>query len=557
MLRIHQVSKSFGLDPLFQNVTFSVQPGERIGLVGPNGCGKTTLLRIIAGEEKADSGSVQFVPSDLRVGYLPQGLAFKPDDTLGRFINRMEGDIPALSDRLEQIALQLAHQPDNAALQRDYDQTLAELALADENTGRAPGILAALGLGDIPEDLPVAALSGGQKTRLALAGVLLTAPQLLLLDEPTNHLDLDMLAWLEEWLVNYPHAVLIVSHDRAFLDRTATRIVEIDPLTREAREYAGNYTDYLEQKVAERERQWQEYKDQQAEIARLTRAAQHVRGLAKFHKNGKADPKNTDGFSAGFFANRGLETVRRAKQLEARIDRLMNEDRVDKPGRTWQMKLDFGEVAASGRDVVVLEDLTIGYGDYALLSGINQTIRFGQRVALVGPNGSGKTTLLRTIAGRIPPLAGQARLGANVNIGYMAQEQETLDPERSALEIVSRFLARSETETRAFLSMFLFTGEDVFQPAGLMSYGERARLALACLVAQGCNFLMLDEPINHLDIPSRARFEQALAAFEGTCLAVVHDRYFIEGYATEVWEIRGGEIRVNPIDERVELTTDR
>ncbi len=549
MLKVNQISKTYGLEPLFHSVTFTVLPGERVGLVGPNGCGKTTLLRILTGEEKADAGAAQRTPANLRVGYLAQGLAFDPQDTLGSFIARMEGDVPALSARIEELAAALAHQNggngSSGRLQEEYDATLDLLQQAAENAGRAPGMLAALGLDHLPPDLPVSALSGGQKTRLALAGVLLSAPHLLLLDEPTNHLDLDMLAWLEDWLAGFQGAALIVSHDRAFLDRATTAIVEMDPLTRTSKRYEGNYSDYLEQKIAERDRQWQAYKDQQDEIVRLQSAVRHMRSLAKFHKGGKADPKNTDGFAVGFFANRGKETVQKAKNIERRIDRLMNEDHIDKPGRTWQMKMEFGEVVSSGRMVLALEKLSVGYPGNLLLEDLNLAVRFGARVALIGPNGAGKTTLLRTIAGIIPPLAGNARLGANVRVGYMAQEHEHLDRGLNALETLQGLSGKSETETRAFLSKFLFRGDDVFIPAGSLSYGERARLSLACLVAQGCNFLLLDEPINHLDIPARASFEQALVGFEGTCLAVVHDRYFIQGYATEIWEVREGEIHAS------------
>jgi ATP-binding cassette subfamily F protein 3 len=552
MLRVNQVSKSFGLDPLIENITFSVVSGERIGLVGPNGCGKTTLLKIITGEQRADSGTVQYTPTDLRVGYLTQGPAFEPDDTLAHFIARMEGDVPGLSSRLEELASALVDQPGAVALQQEYDRVLEQITLASENAGRAPGVLSALGLGDLPGDLPVSALSGGQKTRLALAGVLLSSPRLLLLDEPTNHLDLDMLTWLEDWLAGFLGGALFVSHDRAFLDRAATAIVEIDPLTHTSKRYEGNYTAYLETKIAERERQWQAYQDQQDEIARLQSAARHMRSLTKFHKGGKADGAVTDGFSVGHFMNRGKETVQKAKNIEKRVDRLLNEDHIDKPGRTWQMRLEFGNTPASGRMVLALENLSIGYGDNILLSGLNQAIHFKQRVALVGPNGSGKTTLLRTIAGLISPLAGAVRLGANVRIGYMAQEHELLDPELNPLETLQSTTGWTETETRSFLSKFLFTGDDVFTTVKLLSYGERSRLSLASLVAQGCNFLLLDEPINHLDIPSRARFEQALEGFEGTCLAVVHDRYFIAGYASEVWDVRDGRIRVNPLDKQTD-----
>jgi ATP-binding cassette subfamily F protein 3 len=540
MLKVNQLSKAYGLDPILQKVSFSLNAGERAGLVGPNGSGKTTVLRIVAGLEAADSGSVQLTPASLRLGYLPQGLTFESADTIALYLERQQGDLPALSAEIERLAAALAEQPNQPALQRDFDQALARLASAAGEPGRAPAVLAALGLDTLPPDTPVAFLSGGQKTRLALAGVLLGDPQLLLLDEPTNHLDLGMLEWLEDWLNAYRGAVLIVSHDRAFLDRTVTRILELDPATRQVREYAGSYADYVEAKLGEQERQWQAFTDQQAEILHLRNTARHLRGLAKFKRGGKAD--TGDKFAKGFFANRGKGTMGRATHIEERLTRLLTDEHIDKPRAGWQMKLDFGEVPASGQDVVVLEDLAVGYEGVALLSGLNQQIRAGARVALIGPNGSGKTTLLRTIAGRLPPLAGRARLGAKVKLGYMAQEQELLDPALDALGTIRAAAPLSETDARTFLHYFLFSGDDVFVPVGSLSYGERARLSLATLVARGCNCLLLDEPINHLDIPSRARFEQALAAFEGTVLAVVHDRYFIDSFASEVWEVKDGGI---------------
>ncbi len=544
MLTVQQISKSFGIDTILNNISFSLNPGERIGLVGPNGCGKTTLLRIITGEEKADSGVVRLSPSNLRLGYLPQGFAPDPTDTLGSFLTRVEGDLPALSDRLERLSRSLAENPNQPGLQSDFDEVLEQMALADENRGRGPAVLAALGLGELPGDLPIAALSGGQKTRLSLAGVLLSSPQMLLLDEPTNHLDIQMLEWLEGWLASYPAAALIVSHDRVFLDRVVTGIVEIDPHTHTAHQYAGSYSDYLEQKLAERERQWQAYTDQQEEIARLRKAAAGMRDKARYHAGGKTDPGNTDGFSIGFFANRGKEVVQKAKNIEKRIDKMLTDERVDKPARSWEMKIDFGEVPASGRDVLVMEDLAVGYGENVLLRDLNLTVGYGDRIVLTGENGSGKTTLMRAVTGQIDPLAGQVRLGSGVRFGYMAQEQENLNNEMNAFEIVQRILAQPQTETRAFLSKFLFKGDDVFIPVGKLSYGERARLSLACLVADGCNFLLLDEPINHLDIPARTQFEQALQTYEGTVLAIVHDRYFIEGFAGQLWTVENKNIKV-------------
>jgi len=541
MLTLQNISKSYGLETILDNVSFTLDDGERLGLVGPNGCGKTTLLRIITAEEFPDSGTVKLAIPAERVGYLPQGFRFQADDTLGGYLNRLGGDMESLTVRLEQLAAALARQPDQPALQQEYDLTLAKLELAAEFESQLHTVLGGLGLADYPLDTPASILSGGQKTRLALAGVLLSSPQLLLLDEPTNHLDIEMLEWLEGWLRNFQHAVLLVSHDRAFLDNTVAGILEIDPATHSVRRYAGGYSDYQEQKAAERERCRQAYRDQQDEIVRLQKAAMNLRMLTRPQKGGKAD--SGDKFAKAFFANRSLHTIGRAKYLEARLDRLKNEDAIEKPRQMWEMKMEFGETPASGRDVVVMEDLAVGYNGIPLLENIRLTLRYGRRVALIGPNGSGKTTLLRTVAGLLLPLAGSVRLGSGVKAGYMAQEQENLDPALDALETMLAIRGGSETEARSFLSKYLFKGDDVFIPISRLSYGERARLSLACLVAQGCNLLLLDEPVNHLDIPSRGHFEQSLSGFEGTVLAVVHDRYFIEAFATEIWAVEGRTVR--------------
>lgn len=576
MLTVSNLSKSYGVETIFTGLNFTLNAGERLGLVGPNGSGKTTLLRILVGQERPDSGSVRFNPPNLRAGYLTQGFEISAHETLGEYLRRMEGDIPGLSARLEALAVELANQDRSvsregrqayAELQVEYDAVLARLEIAAQGAGRGPELLAALGLDHLPAELPVGKLSGGQKTRLALAGILLASPQLLLLDEPTNHLDLGMLEWLETWLTRSPNqagmGMLIVSHDRAFLDAVATGILELDPQTHKLRGYPGHYSDYLEAKLAERERQWQAYSDQQEEISRLRHAASAVRDKARFKRGGKGD--SGDKFAKGFFGNRTLETMRRAKSLEPRLERLLTEERLEKPRGSWQMKLAFGDVPVSGKDVLRLEGLSVGYqrtrdrgledkedrfpyspnplSPLVLLKELTLTVRQGARVAMVGPNGAGKTTLVRTIAGLLPPLEGEVHLGTNVHLGYMAQEQEDLDPQADAFTTIQRLAPRSETEIRTFLHLFLFTGDDVFLPVGRLSFGERARLSLACLVARGCNLLLLDEPINHLDIPSRSRFEEALAGFDGTVLAVVHDRYFIEGFATEIWEVTNSGIQ--------------
>ena len=534
MLVVHHLSKSYGITPVLSNVSFTLNAGEKAALIGPNGCGKSTLLRILAGEDSPDRGSVHINPPNLSRAYLPQGGGFLSGETVGDFIRRAEGNQADLTNRLESLAAKIVHDPGNIQLQQVYDDILIQLENA-VSTGSSAAILSSFRLDNLPPDLPLQALSGGQKTRLGLAGILLSNPRLLLLDEPTNHLDFDMLDWLEGWLKNSKCAVLLVSHDRDFLDHVAGTIFELDPSTHQLTPYAGNYRDYLEQKETELARQWQDYNNQQAQIRELTQAARHVRNLATFTKNGKAD--TGDKFARGFFANRGLATVKRAKSIESRIEILLNEDRVEKPRAALQMKMDFGKVSESGRDVLILEGLSIGYHKTVVLQDIHLVLRYGERAALVGPNGCGKTTLLRTIMGEIPPLAGNCRLGASVNPGYLTQEQEYITPGFTALSFFQQKVSLNETESRAFLHKYLFSGDEVFTPVESLSFGQRARLSMACLVAQGSNLLLLDEPLNHLDIASRSQFEKSLSTFEGSILTVVHDRYFLKKYANRLLKI--------------------
>jgi ATP-binding cassette subfamily F protein 3 len=443
---------------------------------------------------------------------------------------------------VEWLAEKMTRHPGDAHLESTYDRTLKRLEIASASESGKEEVLSMLGLGGLSPDQPVCQLSGGQKTRLGLAGVLIVQPSLLLLDEPTNHLDIQMLEWLEGWLDQTRCAVLVVSHDRAFLDNVVSGILELDEHTHTIREYPGNYSSYLQQRSDEWAKQSQEYADQQKEILRLRKAASRLRDQARFHKGGKTDPGNTDGLSIGFFANRGKETTRRAKNMEKRIEQLLSDERVEKPARTWQMKVDFDFVQESGRDVIVLSDLMIGYDGNILLGPLNQTIRYGDRIILTGENGSGKSTLMKTIMGRVVPLSGFVQLGSGVKCGYMAQELETLDPNKTVLEILLESASIPLTEARAFLSKYLFTGDNVFIQVGRLSYGEKVRLMLASLVAGGCNLLLLDEPINHLDIPSRERFEQAILDFQGTVLAVVHDRTFIRKVGKKVWVIDSGNL---------------
>lgn len=542
MLSVSNISKSFGIKTVLQGVSFTIKHGERMGLVGPNGCGKTTLMRILAGYDKPDSGSVQMTPSSARIAYLPQGFPFETGESIFSFINRMQGDLPALSQRLEYLADSLAKSQAHLELQKEYDSILARLETISQNPDESIQVLTSLGLSHIKPDTPVSHLSGGQKTRLSLAGVLLLRPQFLLLDEPTNHLDIQMLEWLEDWLVDFSGTVLVISHDRAFLDNTTTGIIELDPVTHTSQSYEGNYSDYLEQKVSERGKQWQQYSDQCEEISHLKSTAARLRGVAHYRKGSKAD--TGDKFLKGFLSDRSKGTVGRAKNVERRIEQLLTNEHIEKPRQTWQMKIEFSSAPSSGRDVLVLDDLAVGYNQIPLLEHIQLVLHYGQRVALIGPNGAGKTTLVRTIAGLLPPITGNFRLGSQVQIGYMSQEQEELNPFLNALQAINPINDGSETEARSFLSKFLFKGDDVFTPASEMSYGERARLSLALMAKHGCNLLLLDEPINHLDIPARIRFEEALSSFEGTILAVVHDRYFIQAFATSIWEVNSDTVQI-------------
>lgn len=537
MLTAHHLSKAYGLDTILSQITFTINAGNRVGLIGPNGSGKSTLLRLLTGQELPDSGSITLNPPELRIGYLPQGFEPDPSLTLAELLHQVVGDPAALEIELTSLATALTAEPHRPDLQTAYDDTLEKLN-RNEN-GRLQTTLTAFGLSHLPPDQLIGSLSGGQKTRLTLALVLLNDPQLLLLDEPTNHLDIEMLEWLEEWLAGFRGGALIVSHDRTFLDRTVNRILDLDPQNHTLHEYIGNYSDYLEQFLHTREKQWAAYRDQVYEIRRMKQDIARTKEQASWVE--RTTKPNQPGVR-----RIAKKVARKALSREKKLDRYVeSEERVEKPGRSWHMKLEFQDGQHLGRDVLTLDRVSVGYsGCLPLLEGINQQVQVGQRVILSGPNGAGKTTLLRTIAGKLRPLSGTVRLGSSVKLGYLSQEQELLNLNATPLETIQNAATINETEARSFLHFFLFTGDDPLRPNLHLSFGERARLSLATLVAQGCNFLLLDEPINHLDIPSRAMFEQALTHFEGTVLAVVHDRYFIERFATEVWLIKNGRILI-------------
>ena len=545
MLSAHHLSKSYGIHTVLQDISFNISAGERIGLIGPNGCGKTTLLRILAGEERPDSGTVVHTHSNLRIGYLTQGLNLDPSLRIEEVCAPASGQDPETA--IIELATALASHPNDASLQRSYDEALQKL---DHAIVRPIQVLSPLGLADIPGDQRVGELSGGQKTRLMLARLLLGEPQLLLLDEPTNHLDIQMLEWLEDWLRHFPGAALIVSHDRAFLDNTVSAILSLDPTTHTLTLYSGNYSDYIEQKEEERQRQLQTYLNQQAEIRQMKADIARTKQQAAFTERQASSIRigGSDFKIKGYKSyQQGIakKVAKKAKSREKKLERFLDSDElVERPRPDWQLKLNFDAPKHLSRDILRTDQLTIGYPSHTpLLENLRLQIRGGQRVALTGPNGCGKTTLLRTILGKMEPVSGSIWLGASVKLGYMAQEQELLDLQKTPLELIQQAGEYNLTHARTFLHAFLFGGEAPLRPCGEMSYGERTRLELALLIAQGSTFLLLDEPINHLDIPSRSRFEQALKNFEGTVLAVVHDRFFIRNFATDTWAIENDEIR--------------
>jgi ATPase subunit of ABC transporter with duplicated ATPase domains len=538
MLQIHELSKSYGVTPVLAGVSFVVNDGEHVALIGPNGVGKTTLLRCITGHEQPDAGSVTLSPPGQTLGYLPQTFAELGGRSVGAVVAAARGEWAEAEAALQRAGESLADGSDGGAVEA-YDAALARFealgGYAREH--RAAAALDGLGLGGVDPAMPVASLSGGQQTRLGLAALLLSEPDLLLLDEPTNHLDVGALEWLEEFVRAYPRAALIVSHDRALIDRTVTRVLALDPTTHAVRSYPGGYSDFAAARAREREAQRAAWQDQQKYVRQVEQDIRRVKGVAQSIQGG---PKR----GRDFYGRVSAKVARAARARERKLERyLASEERVEKPRQRWGLKLDFGPPPPSGRAVLRLEDVSFAYpGRPPLLAGVNLDVAYGARIALVGPNGAGKTTLLRLIEGRLQPSGGRVRLGATVRLGVLAQEQETLDPARTLLATALAQRLMSETEARTFLHFFLFGGDSVFRRVGVCSMGERTRLQLALLVLRGCNLLLLDEPFNHLDIDGREHFEAALDAFEGTVIAVAHDRAFLRSWPRQVMEVRDGRL---------------
>ena len=543
MLTATQITRRFGPDLILDHVQLTINRGDRLGLIGPNGAGKSTLIRILVGLDRPESGSVAYTPPDLRIGYLPQALLDLEDGTVGDVLLDARGRLGTAERTLarleESLAIPGLDPTTMETLLAEYAEAQAEWEAAGgyDRAHRAELIAAGLGVDAFGSQTPVAQLSGGEKTRLGLARLLLDEPDLLVLDEPTNHLDIEALEWLESFLMQFPGAMLLASHDRAFLDAVATRIVVMDPETHHLRAYTGGYSAYEAAREAERERQAAAWQDQQVYIREVESDIRRLKGQAMSIQQG---PKRHRDYYGGVSA----KVAKLARSRERKLERyLESEERVDKPRSRWGLKLDLAGADGGSEVVVRAEDVSFAYpGGPQLLSEMTFDLLANQRIALIGPNGAGKSTLFRLLLGQLVPSSGLLRVSPSVRLGYLAQESETLDPRHTVLQSLRTVVAWNETESRNFLHRFLFGGDAPHRLVGALSYGERVRLQLARLVAGGSTCLLLDEPLNHLDIPARERFEEALQTFAGAILLVSHDRYFVERFAEQVWELRDGRL---------------
>lgn len=509
VLKINGLSKSFGIKTVFENVSFEVRSGERIGLVGANGAGKTTLLRCLMGQEDYDKGSVSTSPGAV-IGYLRQDFNYE-SQTLREEMELAWKDVLYYKDKLAELArkLETSHDEELVAAYGRTEERFEYLGGYDyEATTRK--ILTGLGFSDADWDRDIHGFSGGQKVRINLAAAFVRHPDFLFLDEPTNHLDMGMLEWLEEYLRSYRGGILMVSHDRYFLDATTTGIIDLE--NHQIHTYRGNYTQFTKVKALNEEAQERAYEKQQ----------EYIRETEEYIRKYKAGIK-----------------AKQARGRQSQLDRL---ERIEKPIHRQSLHFQFEKPAECAEKVLDVMHVTSSYGDHVIFKDLTMHIKKGESVGLIGPNGAGKSTLLKLIVGDKRADGGFIQIGNRVKPGYYSQELDRLNSEYTVLEQIENDFDMGEREARNLLGMFLFRGDDVFKPVSLLSGGERARLTLLMLFLEKPNFLILDEPTNHLDIPTREIMEQALAAFGGTSLIVSHDRYFLDRVTTRILEMENGKL---------------
>ena len=511
LLSLQGVQKSFGTNEVLRNASLVLQDGQRMGLVGVNGCGKSTLMKIIAGVETSDGGTIT-MQKGLRLGYLAQQGTVGEGRTVLEELESVFEPVVRMEQQLRDLETQMAECADDmprlGRLGNQYDQLTQEFERRNGYGWRATvqGVLAGLGFRKEQQGQLASLLSGGERTRLCLGRMLLNEPDLLLLDEPTNHLDLKSIAWLEEYLRTYKGAVLLISHDRYFMDHVCDRMCELLLGTTES--YDGNYTQYIEQRTERFEIRMRAYELQQKEIARQEAIIARYR---QFNRE---------------------KSIRLAESREKRLEKV---ERLEKPQDESAIRFRFDARRRTGDDVLMIEGLAKGYDGRTLFQQVKMHVRAGDRIALIGDNGVGKSTLIKCITGEVKPDEGTIRFGAGVDIGYYDQHQAHLHESKTVLdEVWDDFHRLDQTEVRGALGLFLFTGDEVLMPISTLSGGEKGRVALTKLMLRKDNVLLLDEPTNHLDMDSREVLEDALADFPGTIIAISHDRYFINRFATKV-----------------------
>ena len=515
LLTLQNVTKSFAMNTVLKDINLTLQAGSRMGLVGVNGCGKSTLFKLISGAMEPDEGTIS-LSKGARVGVLTQDADIQSDLTIQQELERVFEPVREMERKLRQMEAEMAEKHDDPAAFDQLSHAYSRLIDRFEDAGgyewpsRIQGVLAGLGFARGREQQPANLLSGGEKTRLCLARLLLTQPELLMLDEPTNHLDLQSVEWLEDTLKKYRGTVLVISHDRYFLNAVCDCMAEIS--MRRLTQYEGNYDRFAVQRQANLERQLKEYKMQQAEIARQEAI------IARYRMYNRE------------------KSIRAAESREKRLERM---EKLEKPVSEQKVRFSFEARRRSGDDVLIAKELSKGFDGRTLFEHFNLHLRAGDRVAVIGANGVGKTTLLKLITGQLPPDSGTVVYGSNVDVGYYDQQQSGLHPEKDVLNELWDDFPRLEIDrVRGVLALFLLTGDDVFQPISTLSGGEKGRMALAKLMLRKDNLLLLDEPTNHLDMDSREVLEDALDDFDGTLLTVSHDRYFINRVANRVVEMR-------------------